>query len=297
MPEISVIMGVYNGADCLEESVGSLLRQTYTDFDVIVVDDASEDATQEILRGLAQKDSRLKIIRNDRNLGLTKSLNIASARAAGRYIARQDCGDLSLPDRFRKQIDFMSANPNLGLCGTGILIADACGKTIKAEPVVAGENTVLETLKSRNVFAHGSVMFRAEVLNQVGGYNEDYPFAQDYELFLRLAGKCSMDNLPEHLYIYKLSGSSISISRAYDQAFCALKARAFYLTGVEPLGDNLKQLQRDAAISATNDTARYHMLSGHRAKAFRGFLKSFLMSYRPVYLYRSVKSLISGVYS
>src|SRR5688572_1551532 len=120
LPVISVLMSVYNGASYLPESVESILAQTFTDFEFIIIDDCSVDETPQILNTYAQGDSRIRIIRNPENKGLTASLNIGLAEAQGKYVARQDADDISLPQRFEKQIQSLEGNPKSVLASSNI---------------------------------------------------------------------------------------------------------------------------------------------------------------------------------
>src|SRR3989337_2996755 len=115
MSKVSVIMSVYNGERHLRESVDSILNQTFQDFEFIIINDGSKDQSKYILE--SYKDERIKLIHN-KNMGLTKSLNIGISIAKGKYIARQDADDISEPERLKTQYDFMEANPGLGLIGS-----------------------------------------------------------------------------------------------------------------------------------------------------------------------------------
>ena len=114
-PEISVIMSVYNGEEYVAEAVESILNQTFSDFELIVIDDCSTDTTGEILKRLAERDERVKVHPNEVNLRLPSSLNKAISLARGRYIARMDADDIALPERLERQYAFMEAHPNVAL--------------------------------------------------------------------------------------------------------------------------------------------------------------------------------------
>ncbi|HXK49687.1 MAG TPA: glycosyltransferase family 2 protein, partial [Clostridiales bacterium] len=114
-PAISVIMSVYNSEQYLQESIDSILDQTFNDFEFIITDDCSTDGSFEIIKSYAMLDKRIKYFRNSENIGLTKSLNLMLDIAKGKYIARMDSDDISMPDRFSKQFDFMENNPEIGV--------------------------------------------------------------------------------------------------------------------------------------------------------------------------------------
>jgi len=129
-PKISVLMSAYNNADYLSQSVNSILNQSFADFELILIDDASSDQSLKIIQDLAFSDSRIKILRNRENLGLTKSLNQGLKIAAGEYIARQDADDLSRPERLAIQCQYLEKHPEIFLCGTSAMLIDEQGEII-----------------------------------------------------------------------------------------------------------------------------------------------------------------------
>ena len=130
-PLVSVIIPCYNAENYVEEAVRSIMTQTYKNLEIIVTDDCSTDNTLKVLRNLAVEDSRIKIIENKENLKIVKSLNNMINIAQGKYIARMDADDISFPERIEKQLAFMDANPEYGLCGTNALCIDEKGKKTK----------------------------------------------------------------------------------------------------------------------------------------------------------------------
>ena len=129
-PAISVLMSVYNGGRYLADSIRSILDQSFGDFEFLIVDDASSDGSLEIIEEFACNDKRIVILRNECNLGLTRSLNLGLDRARGKYIARQDADDISLPKRLEKQWEFLEANHEIGVMGTAYYLINACGEII-----------------------------------------------------------------------------------------------------------------------------------------------------------------------
>ena len=129
-PKVSVVMSVYNGAISLDESMRSILAQTFTDFELIVINDASTDTTASILKGYEARDPRVKVVTNEHNLGLTKSLNKGAGMAKGEYIARMDADDVACPQRFAKQVAFLDTHTEYGLVGTWADVIDDTGKKI-----------------------------------------------------------------------------------------------------------------------------------------------------------------------
>jgi len=222
MPKISVIMSVYNGERHLAESIQSILDQTYTDFEFLIVDDGSNDSTQRIISGY--NDSRIRLIRNKMNIGLTKSLNLALARALGKYIARQDAGDISLPDRFKQQVRIMERGAKVATCSYEIIDHNER----KLQTVLLRKHDVKKikkALKYHNIMAHGTLMIDRDALVGIGGYRELFRYAQDYDLVLRLVQKYKIHMSPHILYKYRHDKDSISIRHMLDQNRCAALAR------------------------------------------------------------------------
>ena len=207
-PKVSVIMSVYNGEKYLREAIESILNQTFTDFEFIIVDDGSIDNSLEMIK--SYDDERIKIINNEENIGLTKSLNKALKVARGEYIARQDADDISLPNRFEEQIKYFEECPEVVLLGTDIYIINETGKTV-GKRIVLTKPSIKDLLKN-NQFNHGSVMFKKEVINQLGGYNELIRYSQDYELWLRIAKSHEVRNLTQSLYKLRSHDENIRLT-------------------------------------------------------------------------------------
>jgi len=287
MPEVSVLIGVYNGETYLRESVQSVLGQTFSDFEVIVVDDGSIDRTFAILQELAGVDKRIRIVKNSENIGLTKSLDIALSYATGRYIARQDCGDISAPTRFEKQLSFFETHPGYAMCGTAMAIIDESGKLLKNEPAVLGYNAIRAEIINHNTFVHGSVMIDSSMLRQIGGYNENFVRAQDYDLFLRISRIFPVDNLEEALYLYRLSPDGISLRHTFEQCLCAEQARNT-AAGVPNRKIDRSKIQSQALV----EHGRYHMLMGNRLQAFKAFGRAYLAFPTTKSLLRCIRPMV-----
>lgn len=223
-PKISVIMSVFNGEKYLKEAVESILNQTYSNFEFIILNDASTDNTKNIL--LEFDDPRIIIIENFENLGLTRSLNKALKLARGEYIARMDADDISHPLRFEKQVNFLDRNKKCLVVGTFMCLIDDNGRKYG----VSGQYEKSEDIKNRlliqNEIGHGSTMLRRLALEQAGYYNENFLYAQDYDLWLRLSEIGELNNLPEELYSLRYCQGCISIDKQEIQAKYAALAQA-----------------------------------------------------------------------
>ena len=210
-PKITVLMSVYNGEKYLREAVDSILSQTFTDFEFLIIDDASTDRTPEILR--SYKDPRIMIVTNKENLGLTKSLNKGLALARGEYIARMDADDISLQERFEKQLMFLETHPDIVLVGTSFQAIDYEGNLLEdfilPRYILPTNIHYCDLLKS-NFFVHGSVIFRREVVEKLSGYNELFRRCQDYALWLQMAKSYSLYIIPDVLYKLRIHDDSVS---------------------------------------------------------------------------------------
>lgn len=227
-PKVSVLMSVYDGDRFLRESIESILSQTFTDFEFIIVNDASTDKTADILKAYSFRDPRIKIITNKTNLGLTKSLNIGIKESTGEYIARMDSDDISLPERIEKQVKFLDENKDHGVVGALVYAIDETGKRIDGFKNWIHEidnKTIQKKLIKRNVVVHPLAVVRKSTLDLVGGYDESFRYAQDYDLWFRIAMISKIHNLPEFLMNYRMSNSSITTSKNKHQAQCAFRAR------------------------------------------------------------------------
>lgn len=208
-PKISVLMPVFNGERYLREAVESILNQTLTDFEFIIIDDGSTDRSIEILS--AYTDPRLKIIRNQANIGVSQSLNKGLDLALGEYIARMDSDDISLPERFARQVAFMDSHPEIAVCGTWVTMIDAAGRVVRSRPTPTGQELELNYWRS-NPIIHPSVLIRASQLGELR-YDDQILYAQDFDLWFRMKSKYRLDNLPEYLLLYRMHKENITKSK------------------------------------------------------------------------------------
>jgi glycosyltransferase involved in cell wall biosynthesis len=220
---LTVLMAVGNDERYIEKAMASILRQSFGDFEFLIVDDASSDATMRIVAGFA--DARVRVLTNAEHLGLTRSLNAGLRQARGTYIARMDGDDLSCPTRLEKQIAFLRDNPGCGLVGVGYKTIDERGCPLDEGRAFASGIDLKRALDECNQFAHASVMFPLEAVAAVGGYREFFFYAQDYDLFLRIAEKYSIALIPEILFARRLRLDSVSIRYKVLQDRFAAAAR------------------------------------------------------------------------
>ena len=217
-------MSVYNGSRYLQESVESILNQTFTDFEFIIIDDGSTDNTGEILTKYAESDRRIKLFQNEVNLGLTKTLNKGLKLARGKYIARQDADDISLPNRLQLQVDFLDAHPEVGALGSAVEFIDRQGSVLRQLEVPTDHETLQALLLVNNYLWHSSMMIAAKQIQQIGGYDEKLVCTQDYDLWWRIGRHSHLATLANILLKYRLdNASAISKLRRKQQLECAQK--------------------------------------------------------------------------
>lgn len=242
-PKVTVLMSVYNGERYLRQAIDSILNQTFKDFEFIIINDCSTDNTSNILN--SYDDPRIKIIINDQNIGLTKSLNKGIEIANGEYIARQDADDISYPHRIERQIKCFEKDRLLGLLSCSYNIIDENGRVIRKVRVPIGEENILGLILDHNPFCHGSAMFLKKAVVEVGGYREFFIFAQDYDLWLRISEKYKVKNIDDILYNLRKNKDSISSRKRIEQCQYAMVAirqsmkRKKNLNGDDEIGKGL----------------------------------------------------------
>jgi glycosyltransferase involved in cell wall biosynthesis len=210
MPQISVLMPVWNGCrngdEYLNTAIESILKQTFTDFQFVIVDDGSTDHTSQVLTKYAATDKRIEIFRNETNLKIVKSLNIGLSKCTGRYIARMDADDISTVTRLEVQKDFLDNRPETAMCGSGMYVINHESKLEFEVNHPCNYVSVKPALARGCVFVHGSVMFRKDKVLEIGGYSEDpnVEYAEDYDLWVRLAENNVIENIPnKSLYFHR----------------------------------------------------------------------------------------------
>jgi glycosyltransferase involved in cell wall biosynthesis len=211
-PKVSVLMPVYNGSRYLREAIDSILGQTFSDFELLVVDDGSTDGSPDIVK--AYTDPRIQLIALPTNQGLTIAPNQAHKIAKGEYIARMDCDDISLPQRLAKQVKYLDQHPDITVVGAQCIYVDTDGKIFPYQNTLrcAREHASIRWTASYECpFIHSSAMYRKQVVwDTLGGYNENISFAEDFELWLRLLSNgYKGSNMDEILVRYRVHPKSV----------------------------------------------------------------------------------------
>ena len=227
-PLVSVLMPVYNCELYIESAVNSILSQTYSNFEFFIIDDASTDNTINILNNF--KDPRIRLIKKTKNSGYTKNLNDALSLVKGKYIARMDGDDISLPERFEKQIAVLENNKNVIVCGTNFKLLGT--ETIIKNPE-KDEEIKLHLVKE-SCIGHPTVIIRAKVMQQNHiNYNSSMEPAEDYDLWVRLVKYGDFFNIQEPLFLYRIHENQVSSLRKEKQRNSASKSRLNMLRYLE----------------------------------------------------------------
>lgn len=217
-PLVSVIIPVYNAEKYVEQAVRSIMKQTYQNLEILITDDCSTDSSFEILKKLAEEDSRIKLFRNAENQKIVRTLNALVERASGKYIARMDADDISLPKRIEAQVQFMEVHNECGVCGCNIFRIDEFGKKLKkiVFPTNYSDNNFFSLFSP--TLCHPSVLGKREVFIE-NKYDEKYDFAEDYELWLRLLFQKSIyiANLTDCLFEYRIFQGQVSQVHCLEQ--------------------------------------------------------------------------------
>jgi glycosyltransferase involved in cell wall biosynthesis len=221
-PLVSVILPVYNAETYIAEAIESILTQSYKNLELILINDGSTDRSLDIMQSYA--DIRIQIISRE-NRGLVASLNEGIMKAKGKYIARMDADDISLPKRFEEQVAFLEMYPEVGLCGTAVIIF---GDKIKGKiwRLPQSDNRIKSELLFSSALAHPTVMMRRELIEKYGlFYDPAFQHAEDFELWTRFAEYTDIANLPEPLLKYRVLENSVSraADREVEQRYAIMK--------------------------------------------------------------------------
>lgn len=268
----------------MREAIDSILNQTFQDYECIIINDGSTDSTSDILT--SYNDPRIRIVTNEKNFGLTKSLNIGIELAQGEYIARADADDISLPDRFLEEVTFLDNNPDIAMVGTAREIIDEFGVKIRNE--IPKKDPSFRDIYNGNPFQHSSVMIRKNVLLEFGGYDELFPACEDYALWLLIAKKYRVYNIPIPLCKWRLHAESVSVKNYKTQKFSSILARRIVtnqlnendLKGIHKFGVLYLEdkLSKDEITDYLNGAASCYRNNDNYDKAQKIYLKLFFMN-------------------
>lgn len=210
VPKLSVVMSVYNGEEFVKDAIECILNQTYRDFELILINDGSKDGSLKIMQDYAAKDDRIRII-DQANTGLTIALRRGVDAAKGDYIARMDVDDVSKPTRFEKQMALIEENPSLVAVTTDVQHFVDDGREWGRSRLLRDPSILpLLLVFSNSVGGHGQMVYSRAAYQAVGGYDPDFNYAEDYDLWARLADEGPFARVPEFLYYYRTGHDSVS---------------------------------------------------------------------------------------
>ena len=246
MPKISVVTSVYNCERFVGETIQSVINQTFTDWEYILIDDCSKDRSADIIQSFADKDSRIRLIRNEHNQGQCRNLNHGIQLAKGEYIARLDHDDLCYPERFQKQLDYMEAHKETVLCGCRMdMWQDGIVKPGENYPIFTPEEIRFSLMFGVFVIAHSSFFIRKSAMTENDIWYRKYLYAEDYDMQIRFLKVGNVASLPETLITYRVfpencthtysdelkNSETIEIRKNYIQSL-PLKGKEFLLKGL-----------------------------------------------------------------
>lgn len=244
-------MPVYNGEKYLAEAIDSILAQTFTDFELLLVDDGSQDGSISLMRAYQDRDERITVFQLENNMGMADARNFGIAKANGVYITTMDCDDISLPQRLQAQVDFLEANAEIGAVGTGGQAVSADLTKVLFELNVPAEHCLIVLDNFVGVsFIYTTIMTRNSVMRVVGGYQPGRRSGEERELYWRMLRdtRARFANLPETLYIYRQHEESLSANRDAKLKAETKEIRAFMLRQLwgEAPGETLDRFYRMA---------------------------------------------------
>lgn len=223
---VSVIMPVFNGEAYLAEAIDSVLNQSLTDFEFLIHDDGSTDATPRILEDYARRDPRI-VLSGGQNLGVAATLNSLISRARAPYLARFDADDVNLPDRLKRQAAHLDQHPDTGVVGCWSTIMDQAGRRIVPNRMALTHEEIDDrNLRGLCSICHPAVMMRRDLVDRVGGYNVACDSAEDLDLWLRMAEICRIENMPFIGLHYRMHLNSVSDRKKEQQLTSASHACA-----------------------------------------------------------------------
>lgn len=280
VPAVSIVMSVYNGQQYLRESVESVLDQTFGDFEFIVVNDGSTDGSREILAEYERRDPRVRVI-DQENTGLTKALIRGCGEARGRYIARQDADDVSHPKRLAAQVALLEDDSAAGFvsCWTRYIGPEGERLEVVKRPSDSPEATRGLLDARLGPPAHGSVMFRKSLYDEMGGYRAEFHFGQDSDLWLRMAERARVAYVPEVLYQARRDMESVSGGlRPFQREFGVLgqacraarregRSEEPYLAQARRLAEQVAAARLDGTLRGTGGAEMAYLIGSHLARA------------------------------
>src|SRR5882672_8268442 len=225
MPELTVVMSVFNGDKFLPAALDSIMAQSMQDFELVVVNDGSTDGSAEILEEYARRSGRIQVV-HEGHAGTSAAVNRGCDLVKTPYIARMDADDVSLPDRLARQLRFLRGRPQVALLGGGAEFINESGEVLFRVDVPTRHDEITAVLPERNVFVHSAVVMRRDAHLAVGGYRRAFSgLTEDYDLWLRIAERYEVANLAEVIVRYRVHRRQVATMKLQEQTWAAIGAR------------------------------------------------------------------------
>lgn len=285
-------MPVYNAGEYLQEAIDSLLNQTFTNFEVIAIDDGSTDSSGDILNKIAQEDSRFRVI-HQANKGLVPTLNYAVSISNAPLIARMDADDISVDTRFEREVALFSDEKVVLVVGGYAEI----GNIRRTRTPPSRPESIIRSLYIQNYLGHGTVMFRKTAFNEVGGYSTKVGPVEDYDLWIRLSQKGLVASTSETVYLWRVNNQGITSTQNHHQEECATSLREnLWQEAPEPLRPIALRDKSWSPIDLEIEARLYiHFLRRQHFKAASSQLLALLSSPKSVFaLARQIGRIIRG---
>lgn len=297
MPKITVIMPVYNGELFLEEAIDSVLNQTFKDFILLIINDASTDGTQKIINKYSNIDKRISYFKNDINLGIAKSRNIAIDSTKTELIAFLDADDKIVSTRFEKQIHFLKNNPKIGVCGSWYTYFGNKSKVIDHNE--SHEEIKIDLLSHCSI-QNSSVMLRKSILGDLR-FDEDMIVAEDYSLWSQLIAKTKFHNIQESLVFYRWHEKNISKTERdkFETSQFIIRARQLENIGIFANDPNLKHfvnavsLKRNESAESVIKTVKASYLLKANNKSYNYFNQELFEAHIDNTIIRTMRNAIN----
>lgn len=261
-PKISVLMSAYNSEKYVAEAIDSILNQTFSDFEFIILNDGSTDKTADIIEQYAKRDKRIQFVNNTKNQGIITVLNQGLAMCQGEYIARMDSDDISLPTRFEKQVKYMDEHPECGVLGTSIIIYD---KENNKEYIQKQRITFCDLLQQCCIINPSVMLRRSVLLNNNILYRPKYILAEDYGMWSELIKFTELHNLPDILLKYRWHGGNVSCVYSKQQVQTTKKIQSEMMSFLTDIKEVEHIILKAASISKFYNKRNLskHMLIHH----------------------------------
>lgn len=224
-PLVSVILPAYNGLPYLEKAIHSVLKQTFTRFELLILDDASTDNSWELIKKYATKDKRIRIFRNKKNLGIGKALNLLIEKTSAQFLARMDADDVMSEKRLEKQINYLRKHPEIVVLGSFMKEIDKKGKVIGKRMMPVGHNDIYQMMYYATGIQNPTVIFNRKLIPQNFSWYQEAGLIEDLDMFFRLFKYGRFANLPEFLMFYRIHGENLSLKKVKKTFKAAQKIR------------------------------------------------------------------------